>query len=72
MTREKLQEINNCEFKIRKMVGLIEVINSNSFTNERVADEIMQNPYIFTEVKKFALELAQKQLSKYEQEFEKL
>jgi hypothetical protein len=72
MTREKLQEINNCEFKIRKMVGLIEVINSNSFTNERVANEIMQNPDIFTEVKKFALELAQTQLSKYEEEFQKL
>jgi hypothetical protein len=72
MTIEKLQELNNCEFKIRRMKGLIEVLNSKALCDEKVADEIMQNPYIFTEVKNFALELAQKKLSEHEKEFEKL
>jgi hypothetical protein len=72
MTREKLQELKSCEIKIIRMIGLVEVLNSKSSSNERVADEIMKNPDIFTEVKRLTLELAQKKLLEYEKKFEKL
>jgi hypothetical protein len=72
MTREKLKECNNLEHNIQKMVELIEVINSKSLSNERVAGEIIKNPDIFSYVKNSALAIAQNKLSIYEEEFEKL
>ena len=72
MTIARLRQINEQASKIQRLKGLIEVGESETLTDERFLSELLNNPFLLSVIKKYAILFAKEELLQYEKEFEAL